>query len=149
MTIFIAVPLGLILLISLYLASLSFKTRENRIKPPAERHLSSCPDKPNCVSSKFTSDKTHAIDPFPLIDGNINKSREKLVDVIRQTGGDILVNDEHYIHAVFTSSIFRFKDDFEAKINDATIDIRSASRAGTSDLGKNRKRVEKLRSLYR
>ena len=56
--------------------------------------------------------------------------------------------DPNYIHAVYTSTLFRFKDDLEVVLNTEHIDIRSASRAGSSDLGKNRQRVEKLRQLY-
>jgi uncharacterized protein (DUF1499 family) len=59
-----------------------------------------------------------------------------------------LVDDGRYYHAVFTSGLFRFKDDFEAVLDGSRIEIRSASRAGTSDMGQNRKRVERIRRLY-
>jgi uncharacterized protein (DUF1499 family) len=91
----------------------------------------------------------HAITAISLIDDNGALSWEKLIVAIQQAGGEVLVDDGRYCHAVFTSSLFRFKDDFEAELNDSRIDIRSASRAGTSDLGKNRKRVEKIRRLYK
>ena len=144
----LAIPLAIALLITFYLATLSYKTRHHRLKPPAERHLIACPAKPNCVSSKST-EESNAIEAFPLFENNKTQSREKLLTAIKKIGGEILIDDDQYIHAVFTSSLFRFKDDFEAEINDTQIDIRSASRAGTSDLGQNRKRVEKLRQLYK
>ncbi len=46
----------------------------------------------------------------------------------KQAGGEILLDDGHYCHAIFTSSLFRFKDDFEAELGDARIEVRSASR---------------------
>lgn len=57
--------------------------------------------------------------------------------------------DEHYLHFEFTSRIFRFVDDFELLLNEEQkiIHIRSASRVGYSDLGVNRKRVEKIRLM--
>jgi uncharacterized protein (DUF1499 family) len=57
---------------------------------------------------------------------------------------------ENYIHAEFTSLIFRFVDDVEFLYNPLknVIDVRSASRVGYSDLGVNRARVEKIRSKY-
>jgi len=53
----------------------------------------------------------------------------------------------------FTSALFRFVDDVEfyfmKKQADTTIiHIRSASRIGYSDLGVNRKRIEKIRNKF-
>lgn len=55
-----------------------------------------------------------------------------------------------YLHAVFTSLVFRFQDDVEI-LRDAdaqVLHVRSASRVGHSDLGVNRKRVERLRQRF-
>ena len=138
---------AIIILIVAYLAGLSFATRQAQLKPENERHLSACPEKPNCVFSQSTREM-HAIPALSLIEDNSALSWEKLIVAIQQAGGEVLVDDGRYCHAVFTSSLFRFKDDFEAELNNSWIDVRSASRAGTSDLGKNRKRVEKIRRLY-
>ncbi len=142
-----SVLLAIVILISLFLAILSYRTRINHLKPVGERYLLPCPDKPNCVSSKSTI-KQHSIEVFQLLQNDPLKSRDKLIQAIKNSGGKILLEDDRYIHAVYTSSLFRFKDDLEAEISETHIDIRSASRAGTSDLGVNRKRVEKIRSLY-
>ena len=138
---------GIIFLVIIYLASLSFITRHDRIKTETERQLTPCPDKPNCVFSQAVN-KSHAIQAFPLLSID-TESWGILIKVIQQSGGKILVDDGHYCHAVFTSTIFRFKDDLEAVLNKNNIDIRSASRAGRSDLGQNRNRVEKIRLLYK
>jgi len=52
-----------------------------------------------------------------------------------------------YIHATFTSLIFRFVDDVEFVIDDSAkqIQFRSASRVGRNDFGVNRRRIEQLR----
>ena len=141
------IPVVIIILIAVYLASLSFTTRHHRIKPENVRHLSPCPDKPNCVSSQ-SSQEIHAIATFSLIENSRAQSWKQLTQAVKHAGGEILVDDGHYCHAIFTSSLFRFKDDFEAELGDARIEVRSASRAGTSDLGQNRKRVEQIRQLY-
>lgn len=51
-----------------------------------------------------------------------------------------------YIHAEFTTLVFRFVDDVELLLDPEThrIHFRSASRKGYSDLGVNRRRMEKL-----
>ncbi len=50
----------------------------------------------------------------------------------------------------FTSAVMRFVDDVEFSLEGSTnsINLRSASRLGKSDLGVNRKRVEKLRTTW-
>ena len=140
-------PVAIIVLIVAYLASLSFATRQPRLKLENERHLSPCPKTPNCVFSQSKLEM-HAIPAISLIEDNSVLSWEKLIVAIGQAGGEVLIDDGRYCYAVFTSSLFRFKDDLEAELSNSQIDIRSASRAGTSDLGKNRKRLEKIRRLY-
>jgi uncharacterized protein (DUF1499 family) len=63
---------------------------------------------------------------------------------------NIVTEQEHYIHAEFTSAIFRFVDDAEFYIDDAqkVIHVRSAARLGYSDFGVNRKRMETIRQLF-
>lgn len=137
----------LALLITLYFAYLSFITRHARIKPEGERQLSACPTTPNCVSSLAKDPAAH-VAAFSANPQNPSADWDRLLRAIRLEGGEILVNDGHYLHAVFTSRLFRFRDDLEAVLNADRIDIRSASRAGQSDLGQNRKRVGKIRQHY-
>ena len=142
------IAIAIVFLVIIYIASLSFSTRHDRIKSAGERQLAPCPDRPNCVLSQATK-KPHAIEAFTLLENNETISWKKLIAAIQKSGGEILIDDGHYCHAVFTSTVFRFKDDLEAVLNNDKIDIRSASRAGKSDLGKNRERVEKIRLLYK
>ena len=111
--------------------------------------LAPCPDKPNCVSSQNT-DQKHAIAPFRY-ESSMEEARQTLLQVLKsQKRARITSIADHYIHAEFTSSLFRFVDDVEFLIDDASkiIHVRSASRAGYSDLGVNRRRVENIHSRF-
>lgn len=59
----------------------------------------------------------------------------------------IVTETSNYIHAECRSPLFGFVDDLELHLRPAEniIAIRSASRLGYSDLGVNRRRVERLR----
>lgn len=108
---------------------------------PVDGHLRPCPDAPNCVCSQApASDAQHAIAPLG------HASWQALRRAIEVAGGKIDRDDGRYLHATFTSRIFRFVDDVEV-LRDANgmLQIRSASRVGRSDLGVNRKRVETIR----
>ena len=65
-------------------------------------------------------------------------------------GGSIQAEKTDYLAATFTSSIFRFVDDLEIRIDTGQemIHLRSASRVGHSDGGVNRKRVELLKNSF-
>jgi uncharacterized protein (DUF1499 family) len=65
----------------------------------------------------------------------------------RDPQAQLVTVEDHYLHAEFTSLIFRFVDDVEFLHDPASsqIHVRSASRIGHSDLGVNRARIEKLR----
>jgi uncharacterized protein (DUF1499 family) len=65
-------------------------------------------------------------------------------------GGSIQAENENYLAATFSSTIFGFVDDLELRIDPVqkVIHIRSASRVGYSDAGVNRKRIALLRKTY-
>jgi uncharacterized protein (DUF1499 family) len=129
------------------LAALSYTTRETRISTEPRPQLRACPGTPNCVSS-LSDDPQFSIKPILLDDTDSNTAWQRLTAAIEQSGGEIVRQDDRYLHAVYTSTLFRFKDDLEAVLSENRIDIRSASRAGKSDLGKNRQRVERLLAVY-
>jgi uncharacterized protein (DUF1499 family) len=109
--------------------------------------LAPCPATPNCVSSQ-TMDKDHAIEPFAFsgTPAGAMADLKKVLSVMPRA--KIVTATETYLHAEFTSALFRFVDDVEFWIdaNTKIIHLRSASRVGRSDLGVNRKRIEHLRS---
>lgn len=112
-------------------------------------NLTPCPDSPNCVSSQ-SQDKHHYVAPLSY-EGELANAKEKLLSVLTSMKRvNIVTNEATYIHAEFTSALFRFVDDVEFFCDDATktIHVRSASRVGYSDLGVNRKRVEEIRTRF-
>ena len=61
----------------------------------------------------------------------------------------IICHSDNYLYAEFRSSLMGYVDDVEFLIvaGSPGIQIRSASRLGKSDLGANRRRMEKIRRL--
>lgn len=110
--------------------------------------LRPCPPSPNCVCSDGDDRSEDSfIPPLEIPPGEAPADAfERLAGLV----GDRARIDERgegYLHAVFTTSILRFKDDVELRLDAEArvVHVRSASRVGYSDLGKNRKRVEALR----
>jgi len=110
--------------------------------------LRACPDSPNCVCSEAyaETDASHHIPPVKLSGNNTEAPWKLLRQTIIDQGGQIIREDNSYLHAEFTSSIFRFVDDLELRMDrqNGLIHLRSASRVGRSDLGANRKRIEAI-----
>ena len=107
-----------------------------------ENRLAPCPKSPNCVSS-FDSDNSHTIRP-------LNADLEKIERMLASLShANIVDRSGNYMRVEFTSRILRYIDDVEFlhDENGGVTHIRSASRVGFTDLGVNRKRVEKIRSL--
>ena len=114
----------------------------------SERTLSACPSSPNCVSTQAT-DEAHAIAPFRYKKSRV-EAKEALKAVIASLPRATLIEeDEAYLRYEFTSLLLRFIDDIEFILDETTktIQFRSASRTGYSDLGVNRRRMEQVRTL--
>ena len=107
-----------------------------------ENKLAPCPNSPNCVSS-FDSDNSHTIRP---LNADLEKIERMLVSL---NHANIVDRSGNYMRVEFTSRILRYIDDVEFlhDENGGVTHVRSASRVGFTDLGVNRKRVEKIRSL--
>ena len=114
--------------------------------------LTRCLKTPNCVNSQAVGEKQY-IKPIRYA-GTQQEARARLLqilDSLKRT--KILTAQENYIRAEFTSALFRFVDDVEfyfpeEQAGETVIHIRSASRIGYSDLGANRKRIERIRSKF-
>ena len=112
----------------------------------SEGALKPCVDMPNCVCSQHPGATDHFIDPLPAPDPDAAWARLEAVLADRNRV-EILTNARPYLHARFTTAVFRFEDDVEFLLDEeaGVLHVRSDSRLGYSDLGKNRKRVESLR----
>lgn len=107
--------------------------------------MQACPSSPNCVSSLAEGDAF--IEPFTLSVPAQQAWPEIIKTLQAMPRTKIILETPDYIHAKATSLIFRFVDDLELQLvsDGKTIDVRSASRIGYSDMGVNRRRVDEIR----
>jgi uncharacterized protein (DUF1499 family) len=133
----------------LVLALLSVLSRRPANLGDADGRLAPCPDTPNCVSTR-AADEAHRIDPLAY-DGSAEDAMARLRAVL----GDlprtrVVTATDTYMHAECRSLVFRFVDDVEFLLDgrEKVIHFRSASRAGRSDLGVNRRRMEAIRQAF-
>jgi uncharacterized protein (DUF1499 family) len=111
--------------------------------------LAPCPSSPNCVSSQATDD-AHRVAPIAFR-GDPAAALRRLRAVIEAMPRTRVVEmTDSRLRAEFRSWLFRFVDDVDAIVDPrtGTIEVRSASRVGYSDLGVNRKRVEEIRAAF-
>ena len=110
--------------------------------------LRPCPGTPNCVSSEEQGEPKH-LAPFSYT-SSTEKAWENLQRAIKKSGGVVQKYDNAYLWATYTTRIFRYVDDMEFRLEpeQKIIHVRSGSRVGKSDLGVNRKNVEKLRKNF-
>lgn len=130
------------------LASVSwFAKKPESLGVTEQGTLHPCGGKPNCVCT-FEERASHSIDPLSSIDGAEQAVLRIIQDVIEAMPDAKLVDmRQDYLHFEFRSRMFRFVDDVEILWNrqTGTVHFRSASRSGHSDLGVNRKRVERIK----
>lgn len=107
--------------------------------------LKACPDRPSCVCSTDTRER-HVIEPLRVGTQSENPMQAVAAVVGTFPRVTILEQTPDYMHATFTSKIFRFVDDVEFLLDGDNIQVRSVSRIGHSDFGVNRKRVEAIRA---
>lgn len=140
--------LGFVFIVCLLFVALSIHSRNRPDLGMIEGRLRPCPNTPNCVCSEDKG-RSSFIEPL-LFKDDPKRSWERIKSVIRDMGGNIELEKDGYLRVTFTTTIFRFMDDLELRIDEKnrTIHVRSASRVGHSDMGTNRKRVENLRARF-
>jgi uncharacterized protein (DUF1499 family) len=121
---------------------------DGRLKPPSST--------PNSVSSQASLYPDHPqrayaeIAPFPL-KGDADAALDRIASIIESMeGGKIVKREPEYIYAQFTTRLMKYVDDVEFWYDPSikVIQVRSASRLGSSDLGVNRKRIESIRQKF-
>ncbi len=112
----------------------------------SDARLAPCPSSPNCVSSD-ASDEGHRVAPLALSASPDDAWRAIREEVASLPGTTVMHESTDYLHAECASALVGFVDDLELHLRpaDNLVAIRSASRVGYSDLGVNRRRVERLR----
>jgi len=144
-----AILIVVALLPILGLAALSLISRRPDNLGVHNGQLAECPSSPNCVSTT-ASRESQRMDPIPF-EGTVDEARARLLEVLAARPRTKIVTEQPtYLHAECTTSLFRFVDDVEFLIDEqaGVIHFRSASRAGHSDLGENRRRMEQIVAAY-
>lgn len=122
--------------------------RDGRLKPPSAT--------PNSVSSQANLYPDHpqreyaAVAPLQF-QGDGAVAMKKLADVLQKMERTIVVSQgPDYIYAQSTTALLKFTDDVEFWLDapNKVIQVRSASRLGSKDLGVNRARVEAIRAAF-
>ncbi|TVQ25434.1 MAG: DUF1499 domain-containing protein [Spirochaetaceae bacterium] len=112
--------------------------------------LAACPGSPNCVSS-YAGSGYASLDPWPYGQVDRSAAHEALISVLQDEARvTIERDDENYVHSVFRSPLFRFRDDVEFYFPDdePVIHFRAASRVGQGDLGVHERRMRMLAEQY-
>lgn len=116
---------------------------------PARDPLPPCPPTPNCVCSE-DPDPAHQIPPLAFT-GPPEAAMERLRRVVLSFPGTTEVRgDPGHLRVICRTRLLRFVDDVEFRLDaeKSVIHVRSASRVGYSDLGTNRRRVERIRAAF-
>jgi uncharacterized protein (DUF1499 family) len=109
--------------------------------------LTECPGSPNCVSSQDVNEE-HRIAPLVFKDDPaLAFARLKQVLVLRRDT-TIVEEGPGYLRVEFRTTLFVDDGEFLLDGRQRLIHVRSASRLGYSDLGKNRRRMEEIRRQF-
>ena len=112
--------------------------------------ITACPNtKPNCVSTLNTEDGFKA-NPIAF-SGDATNALAKLKAAIQtEPNVEVVFENAQQIEVTFKTALFAFRDDASFAVNLPAnhIEFRSASRVGYSDLGVNRKRMERIRAVF-
>ena len=109
--------------------------------------LRDCPNSPNCVSS-FAVDAHHRIEPF-VFSGDADLAFARLRTVLEHRHDTVLIGQSPtYLRVELQTRLFVDDGEFLLDAPGQRIHVRSASRLGYSDLGKNRSRLESIRAAF-
>ena len=109
-----------------------------------EGKLRTCPGSPNCVNSETSM--INPINPIKLSNTEPKLAWSLLQQIITEQGGKIQSKSADYLSATFTTPVFGFTDDVEARLDSVSkvIHLRSASRVGYYDFGANKRRLQTI-----
>ena len=115
--------------------------------------LAPCPKTPNCVCSDESPSSRQYIAPFvsQISGGTLDSvdARGLLAAIATymesRSEFRIVMQNEVSLQIEARSRLLGFVDDIEMRVRGNRVVVRSASRVGYSDLGKNRRRLESIR----
>ena len=138
-----------VILFLLILSFVSCQSQRPKMIGIKSGELHSCPDSPNCVVSFNKEDKDHFIDPIKYQESKESVLARFKKYLAMRKDVTLVTDNGDYLHYQFKSKFFGFIDDVEFLLkDDGLIHMRSASRVGYSDLGKNRSRLEEIRFKF-
>jgi len=106
--------------------------------------LALCPKSPNCVSSQG-KDTQHSLAPFAF-SGDPGAAMIRLKNLFEaRKDTKVIEESDGYLRVEFHTTLFVDDGEFLLDRERKVIHLRSASRIGYSDLGKNRSRLEEIR----
>lgn len=148
MTISAGNRLGLLCFAGLLLSGMAgcATTSGPELGPDEGGHLLPCPASPNCVSTS-SSERIHRIAPFTIVGEPAPVWQALITHLETDPSYTVKVRGDDYIRAEARTAVMRFVDDVEFQLDTTSgqIELRSASRLGLSDLGTNRRRLERIR----
>jgi len=146
MKIILVIFISIIIIGLIYFFYLGYKSQSGTAKGLVNSKLSPCSKKPNCICTEYPDDKAHFSEAIKYESVDIDNIKNAIIS----NGGLITASQDNYIAATYTSSLFKYVDDFEVRIDtqNSLIHIRSASRVGHSDMGANLKRVENFKRFF-
>jgi uncharacterized protein (DUF1499 family) len=108
-----------------------------------EGRLTACPSSPNCVSSQ-ASDERHLIAPLAF-NGDPDTAFARLKQILAGRKDTAIIEESPgYLRVELRTTLFVDDGEFLLDRAERVIHVRSASRLGYSDLGKNRSRMEEI-----
>jgi len=110
--------------------------------------LGSCPDSPNCISS-LDEREEHYYEELTYSTDRATASAV-ILDAAKVGNYEVITSSEEYVHILYKTKVFRFKDDLEFFLpaDKKVIHMRSAARLGHSDFGVNRKRLDVIKGNF-
>jgi uncharacterized protein (DUF1499 family) len=109
--------------------------------------LVACPASPNCISSQ-ADDEKHRIAPLAF-NGDPDAAFVRLKLILGQRKDTKIIEESPgYLRVELRTTLFVDDGEFLLDRSRSVIHVRSASRLGYSDLGKNRSRMEEIRSQF-
>ncbi len=141
--------IGIFLIIGLLFVVLSISSRKQPELGLLNGQLRACPTTPNCVCSEQLVERA-VVEPL-IYTTTAADAWSRMKQAIIETGGIILTEQGGYLHARYETSLMRYIDDVELRIdeNKQRIHVRSASRVGYSDMGANQKRVTRIWAAFK
>jgi uncharacterized protein (DUF1499 family) len=109
--------------------------------------LAPCPDSPNCVSSQAANER-HRIAPLEFSSDPAAAFACLKRVLLNRSDTTIVEDSPGYLRVELRTMLFIDDGEFLLDRTNKVIHIRSASRLGYSDFGKNRSRMEQIRNQF-